>query len=324
MNNHLDKLAHYTKALLFEDDYRLITQAIDGLHDVFSDLSGVTAGDITDKDIFLTSGKAISTIKAAHCLREFERTRRFLRGINKAIHHLLGQKTSGKINILYAGCGPYATLLTPLTSRFTAEQLSFTLLDINPDSLDAVRALYESLGLLPYVKQFLLEDAITYRVTAADDFDIMLSETMLNALRKEPQVSIMANLIPQLKPGGLFIPQEITVNAALLNSGQEMASFFEAGKRPERMLVGTVYKSGIPMKYPEPVTLTMPPVTTHRRLALLTEINVYDNEKLGDYSCSLTLPYRLADLDTEKNYATVEFEYVIEENPHFSYNMVCY
>lgn len=321
MKEYKQALAEHTRAIIFEENYQFIYKGIYGLLEIFSSLSGVNAGDIVDEDIMLSAGKAVSTIKAAHCLREIERTRRFLRGIKKAIDDVRVQKPDSRINILYAGCGPYATLLTPLTSLYTSDQLSFTLLDINAYSLQAVQSLYEALGLTAYIKKILHEDAITYKIDAEDDYDLVISETMHNALRGEPQVSIMANLIPQLKPGAVFIPEEIRVNAALLDRRAENASFLEVGKAAERVQLGTVYKTSRPMEYPLPVKFPLPAIDKHSRLSLLTEINVYATEKLENYNCSLTLPYRIADLPVGKSYEAVEFEYVVNENPHFAFQL---
>lgn len=319
--NYLTSLNTLTKIVLETENYRDLRQAVHDLHDLFAEAAHIFAGNIIDNDIFLETGKAVSTIRAAHCLLEMERTRRFLRGVKKAVDQLLSDNRNKQIQILYAGCGPYATLLTPMTSIYSAEQVSFTLMDINQASLDAAEKLYRSFGLMDYIKNLLLADATTYR-SETGTYDLIVSETMLNALQNEPQVSIAGNLMPQLKAGGIFIPQQITVTAALLNSASETNSFFISGSKPERKLLGTVYQCDQPFTKPQEIRLDIPEITTCRELALLTEIDTYGGEILKDYSCSLTQPHILTKLEPESRFSSVVFDYVFSAAPHFSYRLI--
>jgi len=311
-----------TQVILLSTDYGAINLSVQQLLRVFSDITGIRAEDSVDADIALPSGIAVSPVKAGRCLMEIERTRIFLRGIYEALQDLTAKNPSGKINILYAGCGPYATLITPLTSLFTPEQISITLLDINKISLDAARKLYTALRLMPYVKAFVYADAATYQLNDNGHTDIVISETMLNALRKEPQLAIMDNILPQLKGDAIFIPQEIAVDAVLLNWQEELQSFSIADYRPERVIIGNVYKAGRDFSLPRPLTLDLPPPNTHRRLTLLTDIQVYRNEKLTAYSCSLTLPYHVVNLDVQQWPEAVRFDYKMGENPRFRHSLI--
>ncbi|WDF53943.1 hypothetical protein [Mucilaginibacter sp. KACC 22063] len=304
-----------TQTLLFDDNYLHITDALKQLHSVFAKSTGVKAGDINDDDIMLPTGKAISTIKAAHCLMEIERTRRFLKGIFKAITQLLEQKKDVPVTILYAGCGPYATLLTPLTSMFTSEQVKFIFLDINPFSLEAAKQLYNDLQLQDYVIDFVCTDATTYQVQ--ENIDLFLSETMLNGLRREPQLAIMDNIIPQLDPDAIVIPAEITINAVLTRWEEERNGFFNENYVPARIHAGTVYKTSREFELPKPVTINVPASKTHNHLNLFTEIRVFDNEMLHPYSTSLTIPISINGFDNSNKDVDVSFNYVISEDPEF-------
>lgn len=316
-----ESISAATNVLLFEEDYLHIKNAIDQLHLLFAGTTGVNAGDITDKDIDLPSGKAVSTIKAAHCLMEIDRTRKFLRGIHQAISQFLGERPNQTVNILYAGCGPYATLLTPLTTLFTAHQVRFTMLDVNAESLDAARLLYNELGILDYVMDFVCTDATRYQIPEDVNFDMVISETMLNALRKEPQLAIMNNLIPQLNPQAIFIPENITVEAILTRWEEEYKHFTIPDYQPKRIKAGLVYSTSWEFQLPQPVVLQVPASETHNRLDLFTEITVFGKEVLTTYNCSLTMPLAVCKLENEKQDITVTFEYVMSDKPGFTCNL---
>ncbi|MEO8885527.1 MAG: hypothetical protein ABI367_05650 [Mucilaginibacter sp.] len=313
-----------TQTLLFcPDDAGGIYKGVHQLHDIFAASTGVKAGDITDKDIYLPSGKAVSTIKAAHCLLEFERTAVFLRGVYQAIIQLKKDYPDTRLHVLYAGCGPYATLLTPLTSVFGIDEIAFHLLDINEDSIAAAQKLYAYLKLDGYVEEWLLADATTYYVPEGEVMHLMISETMLNALRKEPQVAIMLNLVPQLPDKGLFIPQEITVSAQLLSPRLETDRYLTPDTEPERINLGNIYTIG---RYNcakhKPVTIKIPEeIGRFRQLSLLTTITTFGNEKLGTYTTSLTMPLRLFDADDCIG-KQVKLTYQISDKPGFEYEWV--
>jgi predicted RNA methylase len=308
-----------TNTLLFDENYLHIKSAIDQLHLLFAGATGVKAGDITDEDIYLPNGKAVSTIKAAHCLKELERTRRFIRGIYQAICQFLDERPDQTVNILYAGCGPYATLLTPLATLFTPQQVNFIMLDINTASLDAARLLYSELGMLDYVMDFICTDATLYQLPEEVRFDVVISETMLNGLRKEPQLAIMNNIVPQLGSGAIFIPETITVEAVLTRWEEEYNHFMIPGYEPERIKLGLVYCANRAFKLPEPVVIYAPASETHNRLELFTEINVFGKETLTAYSCSLTTPLAVCKLENNSKGVAVTFEYVMSDNPGFTH-----
>ncbi|MFJ7359371.1 methyltransferase domain-containing protein [Pedobacter suwonensis] len=316
-----ESLSAATHSLLFDNDYLHIKNAIEQLHLLFAGVTGVKAGNITDQDIKLTYGTAVSTIKAAHCLKELERTLKFIRGIHQAVNHLLDAMPGQTINILYAGCGPYATLLTPLTSRFTSAQINFILLDINTDSLDAAKVLYEQLGLSDYVIDYVCADATIYTFPDAIHIDMVISETMLNALRKEPQLAIMNNLIPQMRPEAIFIPEKISVEAVLTRWEEEYRYFTTPVYQPKRIKAGLVYCASRQFKLPQPVVVQIPASETHNRLDLFTEITVFGEEVLTTYNCSLTMPLAVCKLENQYEGTAVKFEYIMSDHPGFTYTI---
>lgn len=316
----IDLLQRANRTIIDEpDNLGGIYKVIHELHSVYAEQSGVTAGDIIDADIMLPSGKAVSTIKAAHCLLEFQRTAVFVRGIYKAICRLKADFPLETIHVLYAGCGPYATLLTPLVALFNPSEITFTFLDINQVSLDAVKKMYDQQNLSEYVKAYICADATTYKIPEGTTVHLAVSETMLNALMKEPQVAVMQNLIPQLPPMALFVPTTITVSAKLLDGKEEQRST-TAGVLPRRITLGEVYTiSREQYATPQPVSFRIPDkVDDFKTLFLHTHIETYGDEVLTDYQCSLTNPKMITSVG-EMEGKNITFNYLNGETPGFTY-----
>lgn len=302
-------------------DYFEVYKKAGELHDLFAPLSGVSAGNITDEDIMLPQGKAISPIKAAFCLKEAYRTAVFVSGIYQAIRSLQENFPGERIRILYAGCGPYATLLTPLTSMFSSEEVLFYLVDINPISLEAVKKLYEGLGLTDYVHSVSCIDAITYKMETP--MHLVISETMLNGLATEPQVAIMLNLVPQLMEKALFIPQEIRVSAQLVDPGKEDRWMADPSLDPGRIHLGDLYTIGQKQCTPhKEIVLSIPEeINGNNKMVLHTDITVFKEEKLKLNDCSLNLPWKVMDV-TEHTGKKIAFLYEISAKPKFNHTIL--
>ncbi|EDM37306.1 hypothetical protein PBAL39_09191 [Pedobacter sp. BAL39] len=317
-------LEQSTNTLIFRPtDYKTIYEELHALHDLYASHSGVSASSVIDQDMWLPSGNAVSPVKAAHCLLEIQRTAVFIRGINKAILSLQASFPGQRIHILYAGCGPYATLLTPFTSRFTKDQLTFHLLDVNEHSLNAAKKLYKGLEIEEYVAEWICGDATTYRLPDDVTIHLAISETMLNALRKEPQVEIMLNLVPQLDKKALFIPSDITVTAELLDSYKETYRYLEPEKTPDRLNLGTLYSIGREQCEPHSqVTIEIPQqIENFKQLNLLTTITTFADEQLQTYECSLNMPVRIADV-TGYEGRKITFDYERGAKPGFKYEWI--
>jgi hypothetical protein len=302
-----------------EDDAGSMKLAVDHIYKIYSQITGVRVDTIhQDKDILLPSGKAISTAAAAHCLLEMKRTAVFLRGINKAIIQKLSQAADKPIRILYAGTGPYGTLLTPLLPLYKSTDLKVDILDINRQSLIALHDLIGTLGLSKYVGDIFCTDATTF--TVSKPYDIVISETMLACLRSEPQVAIMQNLIPQLTDDCIFIPEEISIDASLTNPKMEMdrLMYYETKQPPfERISLGNIFTvnkyrldSSLYRK-----TLTIPDSKdAFPILKLFTTVKVFGDEILADNDSSITLPKQYYNLRGEEA-KEIKFWYVQGEKP---------
>ena len=167
---------------------------------------------------WLPNGCAISPRGAAMCLFEIKRTRVFVQGIIIAIKQLLFEQKKKPIHILDAGCGPYALLSLLAAQYFTADEVQFHLLDIHETNIMASKKLIDALKFTDWFSSFTIADACTYQWQQKEQLHLVITETMLNALRKEPQVSITLNLSKQLANGGLLIPQKIEVDLIQVNN----------------------------------------------------------------------------------------------------------
>jgi hypothetical protein len=328
-----------------EDDDRL-SAAVTELYSLCSSLTGIAdnsnlADDLDE--IGLPGGKAISPRDAARCVLDYSRTSKFLRGIHAAILDARERFPNTVIEILYAGCGPFAPLAIPLTTRFSPTEIQFTLIDIHRRSLDAARRIFQAFGLTNFVRDYIRCDAASYKHDAPHVIHIILVEAMQSALEKEPQVAMTMNLAPQLCSGGIFIPESIAVDCYLSDLTNEFTllpveggatNSLSTGRDAVRTNLGRVLEltagncrallasggSGEPGASLSKVILEVPKdLEGEFNLMLLTTITVFDSIALGDYESGLTYPRVLHDLGKIRRGMRIELEYAIGDKPGFRY-----
>jgi len=188
---HVRHLRQITDELLLQNDPKKLDEAVNRLHLLFSALSGIdddTDGTWSSCDTLLSNGLAISPKDAGRCAVDSARTSKFLRGIYAALLKAQTRFPSGPIEILYAGCGPFATLAIPLATRFTADEIQFTLVEINHRSLELAEKTFRAFGLSDFVRDYIQTDAASYLHPGT--LHMVITETMQKALSKEPQVAI--------------------------------------------------------------------------------------------------------------------------------------
>ena len=126
-----------------------LREALDAFVLLCSEVTGIRADPSFDawaEDSMLDNGVAINPRAAAHCAVDYQRSVIFIRGVNAAISSLRLHFSDTPLEILYAGCGPWATLLLPLLGRFPPDEFTLYLLDFHQRSLDSVKLLLAHFG----------------------------------------------------------------------------------------------------------------------------------------------------------------------------------
>ncbi|MCU0421995.1 MAG: class I SAM-dependent methyltransferase [Bacteroidia bacterium] len=180
-----------------------------------------STGNDFNKELMTKGGIAISMKEAAFCVEDRLRTIRFIKGIYTAIQELIIRFPNDNINILYAGCGPFATLITPLLPYLSPHKISITLLEINPISVEFIQQWMGSPDLKDYNISIINADATTYRFPDDQPLHLVITETMFNGLVREPQLAVTANLATQLHKYGILIPESINLSLAYSSFGNE-------------------------------------------------------------------------------------------------------
>jgi len=271
-------------------------------------------------DALLPNGVAINPAAAAHCISDYRRSAMFIRGLYAALAEAAIRFPDTRLRVLYAGCGPFATLLLPLLGRFDPHRLDISLLDVHRESLDSVGRLVSRLGLADYRIEALQEDATRYR--HPQTLHVIVTETMQKALEQEPQFAVTANLAPQLHPGGMFLPGEIELELCLARPAVELELFERDGKidaqaltaTGERRSLGVVFRllperaaAQLQEAKADPASggqslpaaqLTVPDTEGLADLEalLFTRVQVFDRYWLRDYEAQITLPRRCPEL----------------------------
>ena len=327
-DNHSLLLKQIAADLLFQqaDDDRLAAAATQ-LYLLCSSVTGIDDGSIDTDDLNetrLPNGNAISPRDAARCVLDYRRTSKFLRGIHAAIVEAQTRFPNTTIEILYAGCGPFASLVLPLTSRFSSGQIQFTLLDIHKRSLDAAHGILQTFGLTSFVRDYVHADATSY--VHHSPLHVIITETMQRALEKEPQVAITFNLAPQLRPGGIFIPEKICVNACFYDPSTKfrqvhrarinLGQILELTAEDVHALAGEVCLPSVVLDIPREANESL-------RLMLLTTVKVFESVVLAEYESGITYPVILHDFRWTKGGTGIEFTYSLGAQPGVRHRWAC-
>ena len=240
------------------------------------------------------SGIALNPYEAHLCLTDYQRSRLFCLGLIRAIAQAQARFPSEQIRVLYAGCGPYAPLLQPACSQYSLQQVQFTCVEINAESMAMAQATAEALGIGHYIAEWVQEDLLGWE--PKDTYHVVLTETMQKALEEEGQVANTWHLAKFLKLGGLFLPEAITVTPALVLAGNPPPEAIMAGlpeavvPLPDAYCLTSATLEAWPVILTAQVPRELGPV---QALYLLTEVRVWEDLILQPGEGSLTFPIRV-------------------------------
>lgn len=284
--------------------------------------------DISSGETRTPNGLALSPTMAAMCAEDYMRTIAFIRGTHAAIVEVRQRLPDRPVRVLYAGCGPYATLAVPLMTLFSAAELTFTLLDIHPESIKSAESIVDTLCLSNSVEGFETVDAGSYRVNPDQAPDIILIEVMQACLESEPQVAITRHLLSQA-PNAILIPEEVRIEVQLVDPAKEfeLVGLSPEGKplQRDRIAAGPVFVvnresvnlwkhisgnrlPGLAVQIPESVGQRYQPM-------LFTKICTYQKHILQDYDSGLTCPKTLSTERAIKAGDSIQFHYELGAHP---------
>jgi len=262
---------------------------IDEIHTYFREVTEISGYCSDVKNMITlpaTNGMALSINHAAQCLLDYKRTYKFLKGFVRAIEDKQKEYPNETIEVFYAGCGPYAPFVTLVAPLFTPEEVQFSLLEINKDSLEKAEILIENLKLTAYISACYLSDATTFHIEQPTSYHILFSETLDALLYRECYVPILWNLIPQFSPEITVIPENVKVDLFFKEKSDETfkTTIFDVKKE-----VGAAKLNvDLPTQF-ESVSVDLTQADAYDRIVLATKVHVYKGLLLERNESSLTL-----------------------------------
>ncbi|SOE19712.1 hypothetical protein SAMN06298216_0216 [Spirosomataceae bacterium TFI 002] len=289
---------------------------INEIHAHFQQLTGITGFDFSIENLAAVptaKGKALGLNYAAQCLLDFKRTVKFLRAIVAAILRCQKEQPGKTINIFYAGCGPYAPFVTLVAPLFNPDEIQFTLLEINKNSVDSAKKLIGALNLTKHVKEVFIADAVTFKVPSPKAFHILISETLDAMLFRECYVPILFNLLPQFNENVILIPENVIINLSFLPLTEGDAELGLGSVLDVReSIMENSNLDEIPTMLPEKVIdLKSHNLNQYDRILLDTKVHVQGEIWLTRNESSLTIPLQLT-LEQPFTKKTIAFTYEME------------
>ena len=301
MNNTAITIKSLVSKLLQEDLTQTDTeQTLNEIHNHFKAATEITGFDSKMEHLAAiptAKGKALGLNHAAQCLLDYKRTVKFLKAMVTAIKDKQTQHPGEVITIFYAGCGPYAPFVNLIAPLFSANEIQFSVLEINENSLNSAKKLIEALELTDYVKAYHLADAVTFKVPNAVSYHILFSETLDALLYRECYVPILFNMLPQFRDDVALIPENVIVDVSLSASsvstpeytGEKLCNAVDV-----RKAVKTHAGQTLPSRLPDvKVNLEAVNMANYNFMLLETKVHVYKDIWLDRNESSLTLPLEM-------------------------------
>ena len=346
-NRRYSTLEEITQTLLDSaSEHGVLRDACVQMHELLTTVCGIDDRSEVSTDTHhtdLPNGKAISPVDAARCVLDYMRTTKFIRGVRDAIETARKRFPGEVIEVLYAGCGPFATLALPLTTVFKPEQVRFTLIDVHQRSLDCVAHIAEVLGLSSYLGKLIQADAAAYKCDENSAFHVLIVEALQTGLTKEPQVAIAMNLVPQLCADGILVPEKISLTVCYADLSGEVTTFTAAtGDEPAKWTGDQVRKQRVVLGSPFELTADSARALanmTHEHdatgsvllpcrrieaaahpkdaqsLAIFTTITVFGAIVLGEYESGLTCPIVVNEALSATDQSAPQFVYRLGQKP---------
>lgn len=276
----------------------------------------------------MSDGVALSPTLAAMCADDFVRTIEFIRGTHAAIQDVRLRYPDRPARVLYAGCGPYATLAVPLMAVFSPREVRFALVDVHAESIASARSIVDALEFADFVEECETADATVYRVRLERPPDVLLVEIMQACLEAEPQVAVSRHLLRQA-PDAILIPEEVRVDLLLVDVSREFGSErpHPSGRdlRPDRIAAGSAFVvnraaisswESISGNRLPGSTLRIPDSVAGRHQPMLfTHIRVYRDHGLEEYDSGLTCPRLCSSPGAIQSGDTIQFRYELGVQP---------
>ncbi|MBX9783276.1 MAG: hypothetical protein K2X48_08290 [Chitinophagaceae bacterium] len=273
------------------------------------------------------SGRATGTYGAAMCTIDYMRTRRFMQGVVSAVTELL--KTHSSVKLLYAGCGPFALLVLPLTLLFTPAQVQIQCIELNTTSIGCFQKLISKLNVKAFFKEVICDDAAEIKLQQADAYDMMITETMMHALKNEAQVAIIINLMNQCRKDIVLIPHEVQVQFACIAHDSSLLNKVFRSQLPLLHLnKQTAQEFSNWLQHRNDVllqkTIDLSNDVYHEgdKLSYLTTIHVYGRYSLFINESGLTVPVAIQPLQKINPGQSIQFQYRMGSKPGFVYEFI--
>jgi hypothetical protein len=300
-----------------------LTRAAQDYYDLLSELTGVSdraGSEELGRPIRLATGEALAPLDAARSVTDARRTARIFQGLEAAVTEA-ARLFPTPVEVLYAGCGPFAPFCLLPAVHHGPDVVRFTLLDVHAASLAAAARAVAALGLGTSVRAIVEADATRHRCDPSPH--VVVCEALERALGREPQVAITLNLAPQLAPGGFLVPERILVEACLADPERELARGGPSAEH-RRTALGTVLDltadsarrlaTGIPA-----VTFRVPALGPGdpAELMLRTTIGVFGSLTIGEYESGVTYPSFRHELGRLQEGQQIEVRYTVGPRPGF-------
>jgi len=166
-----------------------------------------------------------------------------------------------------------------------------------------------------YIKEIVVADAVTFKIPRAEEYQIVISETLDALLYRECYVPIVFNLLPQFKDEVILIPENVIITSYLSStaSGDKGAEVVELGHVVNvREAEISNRKSAFVSNLQEvSVDLKTIQLTDYETIVLDTRVHVYDTIWLERNESALTFPLGIP-LEKPTEFSSLIFTYQLE------------